>query len=316
MVEGIYTDRETGIVVLIGRETISGETVPLTLEDIAVSFRLAARQRQDSYGVSFEPSLDNENTFVVRFFGGIENTHLGFSLFRADVALKEYSLGRRLGGETLQTKVSLHAPVLDRVASHPRRAVRFWLTSAPIVQTTDSGKLALIKNLGILLNAGRRASSVETDPSVTYFTRQFTAHWNELREESPDLAAFARIAQLFAVSRWLVKTKMKKLNWLDRHILRDHSSVTPKRIPKVTISYETIQETLNEATVTSIIQISGGILFGSPEARPEWLIRQELRTTEELLSAEFFGEPSGSVRHIKVEGRDFVGLVLRGADRP
>lgn len=321
---GIYHNERSGIVVLIGKDSFQQVPIPLTLEDIALSLRLAELSIDNSIkstpiGCSFEESHDGY--LQVRFYGGIENTHLGYVLYGADLALKEYSTGVRAGGEVIQTSVELFGDILDRFkpSEHVATAGRLWLSSTPVLYSSDT--LATVKETGVVVRAeeviwNNEADIVahNTEGVLHSLAHVFADNFETISKEERRFAAFTRIVQLLAVSKWLTRSAaIDTIEWLDEYADGDNTK-TPIRIPQVVIEQEQVGDTKLGFSISSVFRIHGGISLrlDSMEVMPakDLLSRQVGAIMSKGETTLLLG--TGSSFEFQALGNYYIGIVLHG----
>lgn len=253
---GSYYDQEQGVIVLVGREAKSRVPIPLTVEDIAACFHLAKRSSEKPSSASFGCSFDefpNSEFLQVKFFGELANTHLGYVLFLADYALKNYSVELAAGDQNIQTTLNLSDNFMRRFGSgNASRWARFWIESRPALYTSISNKLASVRETGILVRA-------EGDDLSHSIAEAFTERFDTLSKKDHNFAAFVRIVEVVAVSKWLAKSAaLNKLDWLDA-CLHEDKTKTPIAVPKISIRQEHTQQKEPGVSISSILRIEGGV---------------------------------------------------------
>lgn len=269
-VMGLYRSSETGVLVLLGRESDTPVEVPLTIEDIAFCLRTALSAVEETPTVSFDPIPSDPRSHQVRYLGGIENTHLGYVLFTADRALKEYTLGSRLNGTPVQSQVTVYPQMIAGLRDPQRRDLsgslsgRYWLRAKPALAMGESQRVARVEDTGISL-AYEAAQSPQQEARASQFNafaESFTHHYTSFAEESPGLKAFVRLVQVMALARWLSQSVgASPPSWAERFACSEFS--TPSQLPTIRTKLQEERRNHDSGTYTQIAEatISGGVML-------------------------------------------------------
>ena len=322
-VVGIYSNVDTGVVVLIGKG--SGKIpIPLTPEDIAFSIRLAKMSTTKTtaspfYGCLFEETGDGAMNVV--FSGGLKNSHLGLVLFKADLALKKYSLGIMTGSASFQTSLDMSGKILNRLFTSSKEAVagRLWLNGKPVVYTNPSNSLATINEVGVSIraeesdtNKGRHAPNMRLNESPLHtLARVFTTSFVALSAEEQSFAAFTRIVQIVAVSKWLANSRiLDEIEWVDAYVKKDETK-TPTQIPKIQIISEQARKGKHDLRLSSVIQIEGGVTLPYRSTEFKRTTNPFMQEVEQIMDKlESYKLGTGSSFQFRTLGNSYLGIVL------
>ena len=302
---GAYIARDLGVVVLLGDTHGSTSDVSLSPEDIAFCLQWAKSADRPRLGLSFDPSPDSSD-FIVRFFGPIKDTHLGYLLYAADVALKEYALGYRLGGEKLELELTLYDSMLERLYTGvgPETTTRFWLVAHPRLEISPDKSLLLIGSPGATLRAAALAAGqpVELPSAAVDYARWFTANFDVLATREEALDSFARIVEVMAVARWLAdRLPEQPLDWFDRYLSREHA--TPTVLPSIRISQGASTRRSDVAREYATVHVSGGVSLDAVDLAQAFEPSQRAARVEQALLEVLSEDPDQTYFVIQDEGK-------------
>lgn len=237
---------EKAELVLIGPPALPGQE--LNYDDWLAAFR--AISGPEAPGVTIDPG-PTPTAMQVRYFGAVENTHLGSTLFEADRTLKMLSTGfdnnncqRWMGRpQQISTELDLLSTEVgaDNGSFQPGWH-RFWFEpSDDEIEVSPDGKTVnkfpthrlVVKDESI--PPGRPSR-----PSASQFAQSVSNNFITLTGTIPAFAELQRQAVMVALAKWLV----------DKHIPVDKSwiqtvaatSGSPTTTPGVTVVRSTLQD--------------------------------------------------------------------------
>lgn len=302
--EGAVIDPETGQLMLVGQAGSSA----LNIDDFVVALRVI--YNGDLPAVSIDPSENDNSVMNVVYFGGIENTHLGFVLYEADRLLKVYSMGvENLTGEMVSSNVPGYQSELDLVSADARAIGqpvwhRMWFEPAQLTNASPAGvggrRGITLSGLGVTLNteyisiAGSPIPGEGSDPAAEQFVAHFNKSFAAFAAEQPVLQELVEVRRWLYLARWLRDENIPiEASWL----LQEVASVeTPSTTPRTSVVRDLGPYRL---------MIGGGVDFTQENAYPSTdAFAATLADT--LLSAPP-GERAGT---ITVEGQAYTVVVL------
>lgn len=251
-IQGAFFER--GEIYLVGKKKKKNENPICIAEDIPVSIQSTFSSGDQGAFTSIDPpeNLDDRGKYgVLRYGGGVENTHVGQVLYESDRTLKLISLGFDnvtkqpvLGGrEWHKTKLDFRK---FRKNYKPEEWHQFWLgvKDMKIEVDGESGVLRFLKNRfyvrtkRVRLVNGRYEPYFEDEKKCNNATSRFVRHFNKnfkrYRKAFPVLDEMVGVAKLMAVMRWLRDSGvMIKINETDRRMF--NVRYTPEKTPIIRV---------------------------------------------------------------------------------
>lgn len=278
-ISGAYYDPKSGRVVVVGDKNVA--LPPMRLNDLAVALRAAysGNPSEPSMTIDPDPRDPKGPTMDVIFFGGTANTHFGWVMFEADRVMKTYSVGRdNLTKVPVQSQINGYYNIVQLGEANgsrnykPQFWSRFWLVPETIkLRVSSDGKAIVFDETkirvctetmrwvgGKLVSAnpphGKKdssgspciATSGEKDESAEYFAKHFSDNYNEFAKESPIYGELKRLAQVYALAKWMKKSGIQiDPQWADR--LAEQPYETPRTTPSISNS---VSRTWRNSSVT------------------------------------------------------------------
>jgi len=251
---GAFYSEALGVICLIDRSG-AAERVHLTSADIALCLRWFTQPKAEAWQVSMDPIPGDSNELLVRFSGPIADTHLGYLLFRADIALKEYAMGYTIGGEQIVSEITLDRDRIDQLQGPQWK--RYWLNAKPEIYTDKDGRIALTGNLNPMV-LSEIANVTPSRLSSDSLAESMTAHFEALAAERKDFKGFLEFVEVVALSRWLSdKIAHDRIEWVIDFSQQEFE--VPARVPvfkMVEVSTENRKTTIRKTTRTTV---TGGV---------------------------------------------------------
>jgi hypothetical protein len=185
---------------------------------------------------------------VVRYFGGIEQTHLGSVFFEADRTLKLLSTGydnlncskvSLLPASSASELEMLEQEFLkDRVAG-PAGWHRFWFDLAPDeVEVSPDNLSARIPSRRLFVDEQAIGPARASLGSGKQFADQISRQFLELGSKIPSFAELQRHAGLWRVAKWIVDKQIPiDLRWLEAG---PDPTTTANSTPTITVTRSSI----------------------------------------------------------------------------
>jgi RHS repeat-associated protein len=262
-ISGAAWDAAAGQLVLFGPEK-NVLLPPMSADDVVAAWRAVFQHPGDDPGVTIgtvppPPGFAGEQG--VAYFAGIENTHLGWSLFDADRALKSYIMGKdNVTGAPIVSQVPGYQSVLDRVAASAGGPAaiehRLWFVpdSFTLAQAPgDPETMLFVESSMKLLTESKYLGQAAENPEAAAFAQHFTESFDLFALERPAFDEMRRAARIVSVLRWMRDEGIPlDREWFDRYELPEWE--TPLHTPT------------NSASTLSpggqVVTISGGIDMG------------------------------------------------------
>ena len=285
--EGASYSREFGVLTLHGEPAAAGHG-PFHLDDFMVALRWAFFQRED-LSVSIDPDPDDPKAPIqsIKYYGGCEDTALGWLMFECDRILKSCAQGR----DSL-TKVDLDLNVPDYHNMHElgyylsdmgSKTDRFWITFGmedsedwrkkpkrsdgwqPVICETPDGTSISVEHCRLYvrteLMSGPRGGKGEASKAALAFANHFTNHYDEFAAIFPELDRLKRIAPLLPVAEWIAKENVPIDLDFVRNYQQQASVQTPKETPAIVVSAVFEDSSPSRGRVTTESRAIGGVDF-------------------------------------------------------
>lgn len=291
-IEGAAYDSRYGVLTLHGKPA-AGEG-PYDLDDLMTALR-AAYFEHEALGMTIDPNPKDPHgpEMIVRYFGGCEDTALGWVMFECDRLLKSLSQGQdSISGAKLDPDVPDFLNMLeigllsgDREAS---RWNRFWLAfdlekglnwrkepkqsnkTQPVVyatQTRDGAAISFLRCRVFLrtemmrLQGGKMVPIAGgADKGAERFAIHFTCHFDEFTQRFPEFERLEALTRLVVLAEWIEMSAIP----MDVDYFRDYRQRvqvrTPTVTPSSTASLQRVQKTKRGST-TTLMQGFGGVDF-------------------------------------------------------
>lgn len=150
--------------------------------------------------------------------------------------------------------------------------------------------------------------------TVRDLAQALTQNFGALAREEPAFAAFARVAQLVGLARWVAESSsLGNQGWLDRY-LNDHRTGIPARIPKMTVRHERIEQSRDGISVTSRVTLEAGVSL-EPIVRVAVSEDPQYREVSSALANSLSLARRGVDAHLRIFGGrgKYRAIVLRAA---
>lgn len=322
-VVGIYIDPATGALILVGTAQPQSTQAPLLLEDLAFCLHWSTVLDRLPFGCALDlpPKQTNQWSFSVRCFGDAENTHVGLALFQADLALKEYIIGQRIDGTRIQSSVQAYPSMLQlfetQDVSSDISAARFWFKTAPSLQVSGDGLLAVVTTPGISLayeaqnwQEGEFIRSSESKESYHRLSLLFSEHFKEFADEEPSFAWLDRFTSVTALAVWAAKSKeIGQITWTGPLAVRKYS--IPTSVPLVVSRLERKETLPSGVVVSTLTALAGGVSSINPDGAK--IIRGDTemtRTIQAALPPDLSRYQIGTTLKIDTPDQRYMGIVL------
>lgn len=291
--EGAVYDEEFGTLVLIGPQA-GEEGGPYHLDDFVVALRSVLFEKEP-IGMTIDPNPDDrEGLNRVSYFGGCQDTALGWVMFECDRLLKSYSAGvDNLTGQPLQPDVPDFHSTFDLRSDdeEPTDGTwnRYFLTLdpsngptwqdqaakssgyQPVVAETANGRAMSIEHYRVHLatqvmrmGAGGRLepAGVESKKGPRYFANHFTANYAKFAKIEPVFARLEAAGRLLILADWIKKERIP----IDLEYLRSYRQQVVVITPTVTPVCKRTEKTTRiegNRQITEERQSIGGVEFDS-----------------------------------------------------
>ncbi len=229
-IAGMVYDNNTGDVIMVGRRDNRDNTV--TLDDLVVAMRAVLTVDEYPY-VSIDKTQETSKTgkLTVNFRGQIHGTKFGNDLLRADVILKEISLGT-ISAELWGVK-SYPAISVNFIGTNPRELEdqirsRFWfypkrasLAMRQGVATIRESVLGVETRVDYAVVNGKPVDNLQgvRDKIGDVFTEQVTRRLDDLCAAYPEIARLQTLLTLTTLAEGmkLLKPKPELDYWLNEY---------------------------------------------------------------------------------------------------
>ncbi|MCK5056377.1 MAG: RHS repeat-associated core domain-containing protein [Candidatus Aminicenantes bacterium] len=250
-IEGVAFDPVSNRVILVGEDNEKKELPSIRLDDLAAAFRTVFGDYTTEPGVTIDPNPKNPRAkqMIVRFFGGMENTHFGHVLFEADRFMKSLSLGTdNISGKKVKADVKDYYNMLDLAFSNLGGRYnkdlwsRFWLVPEQVIVRVSEDKKSItfpdtrirIKTETMRWQKGKLVPAKgEKDETAEYFAAHFTKYYDEYAKEFPVYRELKNLTNLVALAKWLKEAGVNAdFAWLKKY---DKPGKTPDKTPSLTV---------------------------------------------------------------------------------
>jgi hypothetical protein len=289
-VAGVAYEGSTREIVLFGPST-EGRRSPLNADDWVVAFQ--SIYAGEDPAVSIDPGPD-PSIMQVRYFGPVENTHLGHVMFEADRLLKVLSSGFdnltcarvQLSTPSFKTKLAL----LSENLAGARHDVweRLWFVPRKMV-VQEGAKEHRARFLDVPVEIRREVvGGIGPSESIESASRQFVAflndHYDRLAGEQPILGELRHVAKFVAIARWFAdRSLMIDEPWVGYHV---PGVATPTTTPANTAVW---RAPIGSSIVT--LGVYGGVDLSSPNN-----YSPEPGVVDPLIDALLMARPSAATR--------------------
>jgi len=272
-IEEVAFDPVTNRLVLIGSDKAQTKLPPFRIDDLAASFRTVFGEYTKEPGVTIDPNPQNPRAdqMIVRFFGGMENTHFGYLLFEADREMKCLSLGQdNINRKPVKSNVKGYHNMLElgfsNLGGNYKKNLwsRFWLVPEQvIVQVSEDRKSISFPSTRIRVktetmrwdNGKLIPAKGEKDKKAEYFAAHFTKYYDDYAKEFPVYQQLKNLTNLVALAKWLKATGVNaEFTWLKKY---DKPYETPDKTPSLTVQ-EKHNSTKGDTISTQTVSIFGG----------------------------------------------------------
>ena len=277
-IEGVVLDPKTNRLVLIGSNNSDKSLPPIRLDDMAAAFRNVFGNYKLDPGVTIDPHPKNPKgkEMIVRFFGGMENTHFGHVLFETDRLMKCLGLGQdNITQKPISTNVKGYKSWLELFFANPGGEQnekelkkdlwqRFWLVpDKVVVRVAEDGKSVEFPDTRIMIktetmemvNGKLVPAKMSSSKNNTYFASHFTENYDQYAKEFPVYRELKNLANIVALAKWLKEKNVEvDLDWLKKY---DKSSPTPTKTPALTTRKKGLAK-IDGKTIPQVGSIYGG----------------------------------------------------------
>lgn len=267
-IEGAVFDPVSQRIILICRDNEEVSSPAFRLDDIAAAFRSIYSNFISDPGVTIDPDPENPKApmMLVRFFGGVENTHFGEVLFEADRLMKSLSLGQdNITKEKITADVDGFYNMLDLSFSDLGGAYnknlwsRFWLVPDQVLLKISDNRQSIsfpdtrikVKTETMKWQDGKLIPAGEKDEKSEYFAAFFSRFYDNFADEFSVYHELKNLTNIVALAKWMKASGIAiDLSWIDRYAEPYH---TPEKTPSLTVS-----ESRSSMIATKTVQIFGG----------------------------------------------------------
>lgn len=321
----VVVDTATADCILVGERDPSRP--PLSLDDLAVALRAAKFYGAvESPGVSIDPLGDQQSSdrLLVRYFGGIYNTHFGKVCFESDYLLKQMDLGLvDIGSQEVESPWAQFVkkpPKQDQLSSV--FSVLFFYPKAVRVTTDVDAAVLEICRIGVenASMGGPEIVTTDKDEQLRFdrFAAALSEHYDEISETHAVLKNLQSLMGLYALCRQVLALGARPdlSYWLYQYPVE--VVATPRMIPPLrqgmgglAVAYEISGSVELEGLAIRVIDgdasaFKQAVLFARPSPKAlTWtlLVDEEIVSgaEEEAWCSDLFSE---AVYHIRAKDYD------------
>jgi len=263
-IEGAAYDSVTGQLVLYGPAD-HASLPPMDLDDFVTSYRAVFLHSSEDPGVTMgnvPPPPGFEDEQGVKYFGGVDNTFVGWVFFEADRLLKVYSMGEdNISHEPVDSSVPGYKSMLQRGLDNPSGEEevqnRMWFVpdEVELTPSPDAEQVMLFSKASMkVLTESKLLGEVTENVNGEAFAAHFTDNFDLFAEEAPVLEEMRRVMKIVSVLQWIRDEEVPiDSDWIARYVVPGYE--TPYHTPTHEVSGTTPDGTL---TVT----ITGGVDMG------------------------------------------------------
>lgn len=250
-IQEVAFDPVTNRVILIGSDSNQTTLPSIRIDDLAAAFRSVFGDYNKEPGVTIDPDPQNPKAkqMIVRFFGGMENTHFGHVLFEADRQMKTLSLGKdNISQKPVSANVEGYYNMLQLAFSNlagPYKKElwsRFWLVPEQVIVKVSDDKKSItfphtcirVKTETMRWKQGKLVpvKNVENE-QAEYFANHFTKYYDDYAREFPVYQELKNLVNLVALAKWLKDSGIiPGFIWLKKY---DKSLPTPEKTPSLLV---------------------------------------------------------------------------------
>ena len=289
---GVIADSATGQVALLGSDEKFSE--PLKAENFVVAVR-SVFSTTEPLGVSIDPptSGDPDDPQSVRFFGGVEDTNLGYVFFEADRVMKSLAAGK---DNITKNDVASSVPGYESMASRwadsfdpndpdQMQDARWFFKIADMeLVRSDDGESFVFNKSAIELVAENPDGSPSTDPDAVAFAEWFTTNYDAIAAEAYPHPSLDGLSNPFVQLKQAAQAVSLAQFFVDNNIDVDFSWIDTYEVPFVDTPETTPTVVVENDTAFGTVQFIGGIDLGEPN--------------------EYLADSLGSVRDTASDARD------------
>lgn len=252
-------DKDKLELLLIGSAAVNGQG--LVYDDWLTVFRA-----KSALGVSIDPG-QNPDVMDVRYFGGIEQTHVGSAFFEADRTLKLLSTGfDNLNCSRFTRMPSVIRTELELMEAEVRQSRttiesswhRFWFEpSDERIEVTPDGLSMSMPPRRLVVKEELLFGKGWSLESSKEFSRLVSDNFLELATQIPAFAELQRQSALVVLKKWMTDSQIPAdKQWVANSPKPVH---TPSTTPSITVTRATIED-------RSYVQVGiyGGVDFQKP----------------------------------------------------
>ncbi len=251
VIKEVAFDPVTNRVILIGSDSDQTKLPSIRIDDLAAAFRSVFGDYPEEPGVTIDPDPQNPKAkqMIVRFFGGMENTHFGHVLFEADRQMKALSLGKdNINQQPVSVKVEGYYNMLQLAFSNlagPYKKElwsRFWLVPEQVIVKVSDDKKSItfpdtrirVKTETMQWQKGKLVPAKGLkDKQAEYFAAHFTKYYDDYAREFPVYRELKNLTNLVALAKWLKDSGVNPdFTWMKTY---DKPYQTAKTTPSLTV---------------------------------------------------------------------------------
>ena len=229
--------------ILIGPPASAGEG--LNYDDWLAAFR--AISGTEAPGVTIDPG-PTATAMQVKYFGAVENTHMGNNLFEADRTLKMFSTGFNnndclpWAGRPPQIRTELDLFSAEGDSSFQPGWHRFWFEPSDdaIESSADGLTVTSFPTHRLIVKDESIPPGRPSRASTRQFAQSISDNFMALTSTIPSFAELQREAVVVALAKWIVDKHIPiDKSWIDT---RPATSASPTTTPGVTVVRATLQD--------------------------------------------------------------------------
>jgi len=259
-ISGAVYDPATGQLVLYGPGT--NVLLPqMAMDDVVAAYRAVFLHPEEAPGVTMgnvPPPAGFENEQGVKYFGGVDDTYIGWAFFEADRQLKVYSLGEdNVTHQPVVSQVPGYLSMLQRSldgAAGGEVQNRMWFVPDNVVlgmAPDDPGAMVFTAASLKVLTEAKMLGGVIPNADGEEFAAHFTQYYDQFAQEQPILEELRRIMKVVSVLQWMRDQGIPlEADWLARYDLP--VVATPYHTPTHTVS-------ATNASGSTVFTVTGGV---------------------------------------------------------
>lgn len=309
-IDGAAWDPNSGQLVLYGPDNHLF-LPPMSPDDLVAAYRSVFLHAGEDPGVTMgnvPPPEGFEEEQGVAYYGGVEETHLGWTLFEADRQLKCYTLGAdNVTGESVDSQVAGYQSILASTVQAEELPDevdhRMWFVPGEVelaISSEDEEAIVFTSATIDVVTESKISGEPLDNPIAETFAAHLTENFDLYAAEQPIWAELRRVMKIVSVLQWIRDEGLPlDTAWFEQYDLP--AVETPLHTPTIMVSDQTeggqvvsvtggvdltVTNQYDPAASAAAAELAGAALAARPdEETSSWTL--EAQEGEELRAVAF-----------------------------